>query len=419
MAKRRTGTGAVAVALALATLSVGACTAPDEDADPAAAAAVVGGASTTSIPAAPSAAQEVATGEDFYAVPDPLPPGEHGDLVRYQRIVHAVDGVDAYRVMYLSESLAGDPIAVTGTVLVPQAPPPEGGWPVIAHSHGTTGLADQCAPSRNYPEGVGELAILAGVATDYVVAATDYEGLGTPGLHPYLVGESEGRSTMDGARAAGQLPGVQVSPATFIAGYSQGGHGALWANQVAGTWTPELDVLGTFAGAPPGEILVIGSVAASGGLAGGFFMLIAAGHAAAHPELDLDDLLTPAGLEAIGIADEECAGTAVAELAAAGGVDVDPATVAPWQAALEASSPGSILGAGPVLIVHSLTDNVVPAGLSAAIVNRQCGIGQVVERRTLPEGTHTSAAVPAYQQALEWFEGLLAGDAAVSSCPPG
>jgi hypothetical protein len=414
MPKRSKAAVAVAVAIGLASLSLVACSSSDDDGAPVA--ADEPDAPTTTAPAA-SGPEEVAPEEEFYAVPDPLPAGEHGDLLRFQRVDHDVDGVDAYRIMYLSESLAGDPVAVTGTVLAPLGPAPDGGWPVIAHSHGTTGLADECAPSRSYPEGVNELALLAGVATDYVVAATDYEGLGTPGLHPYLVGESEGRSTMDGARAAGQLPDVVVSPTTFIAGYSQGGHGALWANQVAGTWTPELDVRGTFAGAPPGELGVIGSAARFGGLGGGFFMLIAAGHAAAHPELDLADILTPAAVDAIAVVDEECAGAAIAAFAGESNVATDPSSVEPWRDALEASNPGDILAEGPVLIVHSLTDEVVPEGLSEAIVARQCRVGQVVERRTLPDGGHVQAAVPAYRQAFEWFEGLLAGDEPVSSCP--
>ena len=357
--------------------------------------------------------------EDFYAVPDPLPPGEHGDLLRYQRIDHEVEGVDAFRIMYLSESLAGEPIAVTGTVLVPGGGAPEGGWPVIAHSHGTTGLADECAPSRNYPDAVGELLLLRGVADRYIVAATDYEGLGTPGLHPYLVGESEGRGTLDAALAAAQLPDVEASSTTFIAGYSQGGHGALWANQLASNWTPELDVLGAFAGAPPGELQVIATVASSGGLAGGFFMLIAAGHAAAVPDLDLADILTAEGVEALAVADEACVSDALRALAGGAHVRVDPNTIDPWRAAFEASNPGDIVAESPVLIVHSDTDEIVPAGLSVAIVNRQCEVGQVVERRSLPEGSHGEAAVPAYQQAFEWFDDLLAGEQPVSTCPAG
>jgi fermentation-respiration switch protein FrsA (DUF1100 family) len=401
---------AVAVAVALAAAG---CSDPASAPEPIGDQAVA--ASTT---IAGVEAEEVAAGDDLYAAPDPIPAGDHGDLVRYQPIDHDVDGVDAYRIMYLSESLQGDPIVVTGTALVPQGAAPDGGWPVIAHSHGTTGLADTCAPSRNYPERAGELTLLAAAADRYVIAATDYEGLGTPGLHPYLVGESEGRSTMDAVRAVAQLPGVETSATTFIAGYSQGGHGALWANQVAGEWTPELEVLGTFAGAPPGELAVIGSVAAGGGIAGGFFMLMAAGIAEAFPEAHLDDILTPEGVDALAVADRECVREALTVLAGGGYVDVDPTTVEPWGELLEASSPGDVLGAGPVLIVHSEVDEVVPIGLSAAILDRQCAIGQVVERRTVPEGTHGGAAPGAYRQGVEWFDELLAGAEPASSCPP-
>jgi hypothetical protein len=280
-------------------------------------------------------------------------------------------------------------------------------------------LADICAPSRNYPEQVGELTLLASAADRYVVAATDYEGLGTPGLHPYLVGESEGRSTMDAVRAVAQLPGVETSAATFIAGYSQGGHAALWANQVATEWTPELDVLGTFAGAPPGELPLIGTVASSGGIAGGFFMLMAAGIAAAFPDAHLDDILTPEGVDAVAIADEACVRDAVAALSGGGYVDVDPNTVAPWGHLLERSSPGDIVGAGPVLIVHSEEDEVVPIAMSAAILGRECAVGQVVERRTVPEGTHGGAAPGAYRQAIEWFDGIVDGAEPITSCPTG
>jgi hypothetical protein len=407
--------GAALVGVVLAAGCSGSGGGGTGTAEPAAAAADPPADAVTSTTEAAVTAEEV-TGEGFYDAPDPVPAGEHGDLVRYQAIDHDVPGVEAYRIMYLSESLAGQPIVVTGTALVPAAPPPAGGWPVIGHSHGTTGLADDCAPSRRYPDQVGELTLLAGVADRFVVAATDYEGLGTPGLHPYLVGESEGRSTVDAVRAAAQLPGVATSASTFFAGYSQGGHGALWANQVAGTWAPELDVLGTFAGAPPGEIGAIASVAGRGGLAGGFFMLIAAGHAAAHPEVDLADILTPEGVAALEVADRACVAEAIAALSGGGYVATDPTSVDGWAEVLEASSPGDVRADGPVLIVHSLADEVVPETLSAAILRRQCAVGQVVERRTVPTGSHGGAAPGAYGQAFEWFDARLAGAEPVDDC---
>ena len=39
----------------------------------------------------------------------------------------------------------------------------------------------------------------------YAVVRTDYEGLGTPGAHPYLIGASEGRAMLDMVRAARKL----------------------------------------------------------------------------------------------------------------------------------------------------------------------------------------------------------------------
>src|SRR5690606_4921315 len=111
---------------------------------------------------------------------------------------------------------------------------------------GTTGIADECAPSRSPRASEG---LLFGPATErgYLVALSDYEGLGTPGRHPYLVGESEGRSVLDAAKAAAQLPGADAGPDLAIMGYSQGGHGALWAGQLAGSRAPDHELLGTVA----------------------------------------------------------------------------------------------------------------------------------------------------------------------------
>ena len=44
------------------------------------------------------------------------------------------------------------------------------------------------------------------IAQGWTFVATDYEGLGTPGEHPYLVGLSEARGVLDIVRAAKQLP---------------------------------------------------------------------------------------------------------------------------------------------------------------------------------------------------------------------
>ena len=150
-------------------------------------------------------------------------------------------------VTYATDGIGGKPVAVSGTIAIPKGTPPAGGWPVVSWAHGTTGIADQCAPSVT---GSGPVTFLNRLLdAGYAVVRTDYEGLGTPGDHPYLNGPSEGRSVLDIVRAArAAVPGL--SKRVLLAGHSQGGHAALWAAAIGPSWTPELKIRGTVAFAP-------------------------------------------------------------------------------------------------------------------------------------------------------------------------
>src|SRR5262249_9010461 len=91
------------------------------------------------------------------------------------------------------------------------------------------------------------------VKAGYAVVRTDYQGLGTPGVHGYLIGKDEGRSVLDIVRAARKLNG-HLSNRVIIAGHSQGGHAALWAAALAPSWTPGLKIAGTAAFAPASHV---------------------------------------------------------------------------------------------------------------------------------------------------------------------
>jgi pimeloyl-ACP methyl ester carboxylesterase len=372
-------------------------------------------ATPTTAPLAPFA------GDDFYAVPDPLPTGPHGTLIRYQRSPgYQLGGTVTYRIMYLSESVAGKPIAVTGTASVPTAAAPKGGRPMVTIAHGTTGIGDDCAPSK-HPQATELTLVGRRLATRYLLAMSDYEGLGTPGRHPYLVGESEGRSVVDAIVAAGQLPNAHPGRKVAIAGYSQGGHGALWAAQVAAAWAPKLDVVGTFAGAPASEVGVI--LAAAPRLpSAGFAYMVVAGIAAAYPEADPADFLTAKGVAVLREVDESCHGV----FAATAGIPVDqlvkPNGMADpaWDRLAHAQDAGQRKTSdAPTLIVHSTGDHLVPLAFSELVAKRMCANGQVVERRLIDGGDHTPAAIPAYDLAIPWIEARFAADppTPVDSCP--
>ncbi len=215
--------------------------------------------------------------QEFYTPPDPLPPGAPGDLIRTEpsRLVLEPSGqlgmimADATRIMYRSTDVHGNPMAVTGTYFEPYNEWPGGGpRPLLVYGPGTQGQGDQCAPSRQFNQGIHwrpfldlafnyeELFVSTMVARGFAIVMTDYQGLGTPGLHTYVGRVPQGNAMLDAARAAKRLPGTSLDPEGPLAfwGYSQGGGAAASAAELAPSYAPELNVVGTYAGAPPADL---------------------------------------------------------------------------------------------------------------------------------------------------------------------
>ena len=406
---------AVGVALIVGVMLVSGCSGDSSKAAPTTKALTKTSTTSTSAPAAPTVHMFDAGDTTFYYVPDPIPTGHHGDLIRVQPIEGAPDGVTWQRIMYLSETVSGEPKVDTGVLTLPTADAPTGGWPLFAHAHGSTGLADDCAPSVSLSDDATfapEIALLSAWAPTYAIAivSADYEGLGGPGRHPFLVGVSEGRSVLDSILAARQIPNVQFQDRVGIIGYSQGGHAAAWANQIARTWTPDLDIVGVLAGAPATEVASL--VKRQGQPAA---VQLAGALAAADHSLDLNSVLTDAGSDFLAQLDRSC--KTPAQPADAPLTKLDITTTKPWSTALTDNEPGSEPGAAPVLIVHSEVDQNVPVGDSEVFEQRLCAAGGVVERRLLPDGNHVAAAIPAYEQGIKWILDLEKGTKPTSTCP--
>lgn len=156
----------------------------------------------------------------------------------------------AHRVFYQGVGHDGRGRLVTGSVFIPDGTPPADGWPVVSYAHGTTGLSDRTAPSRTGLLRLERNHIAGWLASGYAVAATDYEGLATPGPHPYFNGEAVSDDVIDIVRAARRLD-HPLDRRWLVAGFSQGGHAALFTALIATNYAPELDFLGTVALAPP------------------------------------------------------------------------------------------------------------------------------------------------------------------------
>ncbi|MBC7833192.1 MAG: lipase, partial [Hyphomicrobium sp.] len=177
---------------------------------------------------APVAAQTVLPGVKLDVSAADIRRAKPGTVLRVRpQVGGAPANAKAFRIIYRSTGLNDEPIAVSATVIYPAGPAPKDGRDVIAWAHYTTGVAERCAPTL-LPNLSGTIPGLEQMLTrGYVVVATDYAGLGLPGVHAYLVGISEARAVLDSVRAARDLKGAQATDRFAVWGHSQGGHAAL------------------------------------------------------------------------------------------------------------------------------------------------------------------------------------------------
>jgi pimeloyl-ACP methyl ester carboxylesterase len=268
-------------------------------------------------PAAQGAPRKAPSGDAFYKPPSRLLAGAHGTVVWARRAKSPLpEAARTWRVVYRSRSVRGKAIGVSGMVMLPRRRAHRGGWPVVSWAHGTTGIADRCAPSRDpgspatsyiFPQ------IGAWLKRGYAVAFTDYEGLGTRGTHPYLIGRSEGRGVVDAVLAARHLD-ARVGRRYLIAGHSQGGHAALFAAALGPSWAPRLRLRGVAAYAPASHLSVLSRALPTltqpsplSGLAG----LVVEGLATAYPQLKPDQIVSDKARPLLSQVHTKCVGELV------------------------------------------------------------------------------------------------------------
>ena len=183
-------------------------------------------------------------GLDFWIPPDPIP-GEPGDVI-WARPDADLEGGKSYLILYRSESVCGEPRAVSGWIAIPDGDPPSGGRPVLSWAEGTKGPADHCSPTRSgwfHTAGITEM-VSQFLSRGFVVVATDYEGHGTPGMYAWSQPAAQAKNILDASRAARRFRLAKAGDETFLLGVSIGGHSVAKANEAAGIYAPDVDLIG-------------------------------------------------------------------------------------------------------------------------------------------------------------------------------
>lgn len=357
---------------------------------------------------------------DFYTPPDPLPAGAPGTIIRSEPIAANVpDGAIAWRVMYLSEGADGQPAAVSGIIAAP-ATAAESPRPVIAWAHGTLGVQPACGTGHmdNPFEYIPQVERL--IQEGFVLAATDYPGLGTPGVHPYLFGQTAAAAVLDSVRAAQQLE-TAAGDRFAVWGHSQGGHSTLWAAQEAAAYAPELELVGAAAIAPASDL--IGILEASMNERAGAILVSMALYAwnAHFPGASLAEVVAPEAVEQVNRLAATCTTTPAAFLLL--GNLQPPAAFLPenltaidsFETFIAANTPDRPIDV-PLLIAHGTADQIIPIAGSVAEAERRCAAGENVVFERYPGADHNPVVEESAVRVLGWLEDRFAGRPTGSNC---
>ena len=358
------------------------------------------------------------------AVPTTVEDGlSQGDIYWGRERDDAPPGGRGWNVIYVTEGVAGQLKYVSGEIYVPRAGS-EAPRRLLVWASGTVGFEDSCAPSRGNLYGIGQstpripgLAEL--LARGYVVAATDYEGLGTPGGMPFADGRAQAQAALDAARAAVRFAPAGAGTEIGMYGFSLGGQTVLWTAHIANEYAPELQLLGIAPGAPASRHVELSLYDLGIPQNAGYFVARMAGLAVGQPHLRLRDILTEAGLELLASQAWGCFDI----FAEAAGLTepyakpeaLEPGT--PWRTRLETNDqflpiPESIA----VLLIQGDQDIDVPVDLTRDVRADMCAQGVRVEYVELAGADHFGAIQPMAALLPDWFDARFGEEASVGNC---
>jgi hypothetical protein len=379
-----------------------------------------------------SAAPAASPAADFYRAPSPLPKGAPGQLIRSRAAAVQPVGAPlstAWTVMYHSRDALGRDVAVTGTVLRPNAPwTGTGPRPVVTLAPGTQGLGPQCAPSKQLVAGTEYEApnIALALANGWGVVVTDYLGYTTGATPSYTVGPDMGHAVLDIVRAAAHVPGAGFRADAPLAawGYSQGGGAAGWATVLQPRYAPELHLVVAAAGGVPADPKAVGD-SLNGELGAGFLLDAMIGNQVTYrTQWPFSPMLNPAGVAAVRTDEGQCVNDSLTTFAFTDlntylkpGHTLQQFEAMPSVRRVLAQNQLAAQAAPrvPIFQYHAAGDEIVPLAQAQALHRRWCAEG-VQTRLDLYPAEHITGSSEGAAAAVEWIGTGFAGLPEATNC---
>lgn len=346
--------------------------------------------------------------------------------------IHRINDVDpsirklggaSLSVKYRSTLADGRSRIVGGSLFLPPAPPPRGGWTILGLGHGSTGILKGCGPSSS-PDLLGMAPNVASwVEAGFAVAVTDYVGLNGPGVHVYLDNQTEGRNIIDAVRAMRRTRPADFSKRWIALGGSQGG-GATWsASEQASSYAPELDLVAAVSTVPAADVSGFARVAEDESLTrnqSGIYTWLLISQGRAHPDLDMN-LYRRGSVKRNWKALAQCYGSWATEenraLQEITPSELKPATHAATlklQQLLKQMAVPKRRADAPMLVIYGGQDEFINPAWTRSAIKKACGMGTRIQVDFQPDRTHGTFDG---SQAYAWLKDRLAGRPFVDSCP--
>jgi pimeloyl-ACP methyl ester carboxylesterase len=330
-------------------------------------------------------------------------------------------GVTATRILYHTMTANGTDTLASGVVLVPYGQPPVGGWPLLAWSHGTSGVAMLCAPSLMKSLFYDWEGLYMYLTSGYAVVATDYAGLGTNGRHAYLDIASNATDVVNSVPAAhAAVP--SLSRQWLVVGHSQGGLSSLGVAQLEAT-IQDPDFLGTvaLAGASDLEDAVGSILKARLPVLNGLLAFWIYGVKTVYPQFEPRDVLTS---KALAIYENSVAKGCSAASAAFTAVPTDEMLSPGWRENryvmkfLARNQPGTQPTYGPILLLGGGDDILFTDAAGQRVFKRICAAGGQAQRKAYPGLGHDAVVYGSMKDQLGWIAQRFGGKTLPNDCAP-
>ena len=358
----------------------------------------------------------------FYDTPESFAKaGKPGDLIRSEQFsgYKLAPGVKSTRILYGTTSSQGALVTSSGVVLVPPGEVPEGGWPVIAWAHGTTGVHRSCAPSL-MPETFSDYRVPnTYTQMGYAVVATDYAGSGTDYTLEYMDAISSGWDVINSISAARTaLP--ELGKKWLAVGFSAGGRAMRGVAELLAD-IDDPGYLGVVPLAGPGDARTPMVVLSETGpwLA----IYIAEAVKSRHPEFNPADILTVKGQNILARTKTGCEGSGLGGRPRWTSLQGSEALIENWDLnpyinqyfRLEELNPATYKG--PVLIISGEKEPPLILSNDRQVALRMCQQdGLKVQYEIIQGASHSAVLNASMKLQMAWIDDRFAGREIPSNC---